>query len=135
MQKILVIDDEEPLRKLIRMALQKKGFEILEADNGDGGIALAKTHLPNLILCDVRMAKTDGYMTLNALRKDPETAAIPFILMTGRPDSAGMRQGMIQGADDICRTLLPCRSSSRRWMHDFGNTKQCGNKSNKNWLI
>jgi two-component system, sensor histidine kinase and response regulator len=100
MQKILVIDDEEALRKLIRMALKKQGFEVLEADNGDGGIALAKTHLPNLILCDVRMTKTDGYMTLNALRQDPETAAIPFILMTGRPDSAGMRQGMIQGADD-----------------------------------
>jgi two-component system, sensor histidine kinase and response regulator len=100
MQKILVIDDEEPLRKLIRMALAKQGFEVLEADNGDVGILLAKNHLPSLILCDVRMAKVDGYMTLNVLRKDPATAAIPFILMTGRPDSAGMRQGMIQGADD-----------------------------------
>lgn len=100
MQKILVIDDEEPLRKLIRMALTKQGFEVLETDNGDTGISLAKSHLPSLILCDVRMSKVDGYMTLNALRKDPVTAAIPFILMTGRPDSAGMRQGMIQGADD-----------------------------------
>ncbi|HOW67588.1 MAG TPA: hybrid sensor histidine kinase/response regulator [Candidatus Paceibacterota bacterium] len=100
MQKILVIDDEEPLRRLIQLALRKRGYEVIEADNGDTGMELARSKLPDLVLCDVRMAKTDGYMTLNALRNDPVTAAIPFILMTGRPDNAGMRQGMIQGADD-----------------------------------
>jgi signal transduction histidine kinase len=100
MQKILVIDDEEPIRKIIQMALRRQGYEVLEAGDGKAGVELARTRLPDLILCDVRMGKIDGYMTLQAMRAEPITAAIPFILMTGRPDSAGMRQGMIQGADD-----------------------------------
>jgi two-component system, sensor histidine kinase and response regulator len=56
--------------------------------------------LPDLILCDITMPQMDGYATLAALRQDPATAVIPFILMTGRPDNAGMRQGMTLGADD-----------------------------------
>ena len=100
MHKILVIDDEEPIRQLILMALQKRGFEALEAENGEVGVQLARTHLPDLILSDVKMAKMDGYMALAALRQDPQTAAIPVILMTGQPHNAGMRQGMELGADD-----------------------------------
>jgi signal transduction histidine kinase len=100
MQKILVIDDEAPLRQLISLALQKRGFQTFEAANGEDGVQLARQHLPDLILSDVKMAKIDGYMTLSTLRHDPITAAIPFILMTGQPHSAGMRQGMDMGADD-----------------------------------
>jgi two-component system sensor histidine kinase/response regulator len=100
MQKILVIDDEAPLRKLVIAALRGKGYSILEAEDGAVGIQAARTHLPDLILCDVMMPNLDGYNTLEALRKDPATAVIPIILMTGRPDNAGMRQGMTLGADD-----------------------------------
>ncbi len=100
MYKILVIDDEPPLRQLIVAALQPKGYALLEAENGVVGAQMARTHLPDLILCDVMMPKLDGYGTLEALRQDPSTAIIPCILMTGRPDSAGMRQGMSLGADD-----------------------------------
>jgi signal transduction histidine kinase len=56
--------------------------------------------LPDLILCDVNMQKVDGYLTLSSLRNEPTTAAIPFILMTGLADNAGMRHGMELGADD-----------------------------------
>ena len=100
MQKILVIDDEAPLLQLISMALQKRGFQTFEAENGEVGVQLARQHLPDLILSDIKMAKMDGYMTLSTLRHDPITAAIPFILMTGQPHNAGMRQGMELGADD-----------------------------------
>lgn len=100
MQKILVIDDEAPLRKLVIAALRGKGYSILEAEDGVVGLQAARTHLPDLILCDVMMPNMDGYTTLEALRQEPATAVIPIILMTGRPDSAGMRQGMTLGADD-----------------------------------
>jgi len=53
-----------------------------------------------LILCDVNMEKVDGYLTLSSLRAEPTTASIPFILMTGLADQAGMRHGMELGADD-----------------------------------
>jgi two-component system, sensor histidine kinase and response regulator len=102
MSKILVIDDEPWLREMIRQALIAKEFEVIEAVDNVDGDAKAREHLPDLILCDINMAgKSDaGYLTLAKLREDAVTAAIPFILMTGMADAAGMRHGMELGADD-----------------------------------
>lgn len=100
MKKILVIDDEEWLREMIQLALRQKGYDVLVASNGEEGIEEAKKHIPDLVLCDVNMEKVDGYLTLSSLRNNPTTAAIPFILMTGLADNAGMRHGMELGADD-----------------------------------
>ena len=99
--KILVIDDEEWLREMIRLALEQHDFEVFEASDSDQGAAKARELLPDLIICDVNMSKSgDGYATLSKLRDDVATATIPFILMTGLADSAGMRHGMELGADD-----------------------------------
>lgn len=100
MKKILVIDDETWLREMVHLALEQRGFEVLEAENGAAGIEAARRVLPDLILCDVNMEKVDGYLTLSSLRSEPATAAVPFILMTGLADHAGMRHGMELGADD-----------------------------------
>lgn len=100
MKRILVIDDEEWLREMIQLALRQKGYEVLQAHNGEQGIELARKNIPDLILCDVNMERVDGYLTLSSLRNEPGTAAIPFILMTGLADNAGMRHGMELGADD-----------------------------------
>jgi signal transduction histidine kinase len=100
MNKILVIDDEEWLREMMLLALSQKGFTVIEAPNGASGIDVARKELPDLILCDVNMEKVDGYLTLSSLRSEPATASIPFILMTGLADQAGMRHGMELGADD-----------------------------------
>jgi len=100
MKKILVIDDEEWLREMVHMALHQRGFDVVEAENGATGVETARRELPDLILCDVNMEKMDGYHTLANLRNDTATASIPFILMTGLADHAGMRHGMELGADD-----------------------------------
>jgi signal transduction histidine kinase len=100
MKRILVIDDEEWLREMVNVVLTHKGFAVVEAENGSQGVDMARQHLPDLILCDVNMQQMNGYKTLAALREDPATTAIPFILMTGYADPAGMRQGMELGADD-----------------------------------
>ncbi len=100
MKKILVIDDEEWLREMVHLALDQKGFAVIEAEDGAQGIELAREQLPDLVLCDVNMQHVDGYLTLSSLRAEPRTAAIPFILMTGLADNAGMRHGMELGADD-----------------------------------
>jgi two-component system sensor histidine kinase/response regulator len=100
MKKILVIDDEQWLREMILLALRQKGYEVIEAGNGAEGIEKARKDLPDLVLCDVNMEKVDGYLTLSTLRSEPNTTAIPFILMTGLADNAGMRHGMELGADD-----------------------------------
>ncbi len=101
MSKILVIDDEAWLREMIRLALAQHGFDVVEAGDTAEGLAAARGEMPDLILCDVNMDKAGaGYTLLSKLREDPATAAIPFILMTGLADAAGMRQGMALGADD-----------------------------------
>src|SRR4029079_14471626 len=90
MKKILVIDDEEWLREMMLLALRPRGFEVIEAENSEPSIEIARKEVPDLILCDVNMDKVDGYLTLSSLRSEPITASIPFILMTGLADQAGM---------------------------------------------
>jgi two-component system sensor histidine kinase/response regulator len=100
MKKILVIDDEEWLREMVQLALRQRGYDVIEAADGTSGIEKARKELPDLILCDINMGKVDGFLTLSSLRNEAPTAAIPFILMTGLADNAGMRHGMELGADD-----------------------------------
>src|SRR5437870_1623117 len=100
MAKVLVIEDDGPFRATLIASLQKKGFEVIEAADGADGIKLAHAQQPDLILCDVNMSGADGYLTLHSLRHDPKLGAIPFLLMTGQPHDAGMRQAMELGADD-----------------------------------
>lgn len=100
MPRILVIDDEEMFRQATSLALQRKGFETLEAMDGIEGADKARAQLPDLIICDVNMDRMDGYALLEKLRQEPSTAAIPFILMTGMGDANSMRRGMNLGADD-----------------------------------
>ncbi len=100
MKKILVIDDEEWLREMVQMALEQRGYTAIQAPDGAAGVEAARKQLPDLILCDVNMGQMNGYATLSALRDEPATATIPFILMTGQADNEGMRHGMELGADD-----------------------------------
>ncbi len=101
MQKILVIDDEAAFREFLSTALRLSGFEIVEAENGRAGVQLAVAYLPDLILCDINMDGFDGYAALAAIRYQPMTSTIPFILMTGDPNPERMRLGMGLGADDF----------------------------------
>lgn len=89
MKKILVVDDEDDLRAMIAKALQREGFETLEADNGSSALTLAKNHKPDLIISDVVMDSGSGFMLQELLRGDTDTAAIPLILMTGQAKHVG----------------------------------------------
>jgi serine/threonine protein kinase len=98
--KILVVEDEASIRDNLALLLRMEGFELVEAANGVMGLALARQEMPDLILSDVMMPELDGYGFLEALRADPQTAAIPFIFLTARADRADRRRGMNLGADD-----------------------------------
>jgi diguanylate cyclase (GGDEF)-like protein len=100
MTTILVIEDVEALREEIMETLSYEGFDVLGAENGVVGVQIAKTYLPNLIICDIAMPELDGYGTLVALRQEPETSMIPFIFLTAMTEKADMRQAMQLGADD-----------------------------------
>ena len=83
MQKILIIDDESTLRLLMRKFLEKSGYVVTEAEDGEKGILQAKKDKPDLILLDVTMPKMNGYQVDQELGADPTLRKIPVILVTG----------------------------------------------------
>ncbi len=100
MIKILVIEDEEDIRANILEALEYEGFNAIGAANGRSGIASAKEHVPDLIICDISMPEMDGHTVISELRHDSLTAMIPFIFLTARTTNKDVRKGMNLGADD-----------------------------------
>ncbi len=82
MRTVLVVDDEECVRDLVRTVLQNRDCRVLEAPDGYAALDCAQHELPDLILCDCRMPGLSGRQVLSRLRGD-RTAAIPVILMTG----------------------------------------------------
>lgn len=121
MAKILVIEDEETVRENILELLDAEGFDAIAAENGRIGLARAQQHIPDLILCDIRMPELDGYGVLTALRSESKTAGIPFIFLSAKAAKTDLSLGRELGAnayitkpftltellDTIERTLLP----------------------------
>ncbi len=100
MKKILVIEDDEQVRTVLTMALQRSGFDIAATENGLTGLARAREWLPDLILCDINMPVMDGHAALLEVRSDPKLANCQFVLMTGDQKRNKLRMGMDMGADD-----------------------------------
>ena len=100
MTRILLIEDQAPMRRNLSLMLKMEGFEVLAAENGRAGLELAQREKPDLILCDVMMPELGGYEVLEKLRADPVTGTIPFIFLTARGDKPDVRHGMNLGADD-----------------------------------
>ncbi len=100
MARILVIEDEAPLREEILEWLGFEGYEALGTGNGQEGIALARQWLPDLILTDLRMPEVDGYRVLLELRAIPATAMIPIIIISALAERQDMRRGLELGAED-----------------------------------
>ncbi len=100
MKKIVLIEDEEPIRMALSELLRCMDYQTIAAENGDAGLKLIRETRPDLVLCDVGMPEMDGHTVLQKLREDNATSAIPFIFLTGRGDKDDLRKGMNLGADD-----------------------------------
>ena len=79
---VLIVEDNERNRKLVRTILEFRGFEVAECGDGEPAIALAKSLRPVLILMDIELPKLDGISALMRLRADPDTAHIPVVAVT-----------------------------------------------------
>jgi CheY-like chemotaxis protein len=90
MARVLVIDDEPDVRWLIRMSLERAGHEVIDAEDGLRGIAMAMKQHPEIIVLDLMMPVMDGYGVLAELSKDPRTANVPVVVLSARaiPDEA-----------------------------------------------
>ena len=82
MKKILFIEDEATLQKTFGDVLQQKGYKVINALDGEIGLRLAKSEKPDLILLDLILPRIHGFDVLKRLKQDPETKAIPIIVLT-----------------------------------------------------
>jgi two-component system sensor histidine kinase/response regulator len=101
MNRILVIDDEDMLRQTVVEVLRQSGYSVLEAENGEKGLALAQSQPFDLIISDIMMDTMDGFKVMERVRADQAISTTPFIFMTGVSDRETMRRGMSLGADDF----------------------------------
>lgn len=105
---VLIIDDEADIRMLIRYNLEKEGFTVWDADNGEKGIELARHNPPDLILLDVMMPVMDGIETCERLRKIPELSNSMICFLTARSEEYSQIAGLDAGADDyITKPIKP----------------------------
>ncbi|GAB1539259.1 SpoIIE family protein phosphatase [Scytonema sp. NUACC21] len=99
MFKILIIDDDPIVRMALRRTLQKQGYDVSIASNGEEGIVLAKQLRPALIICDWMMSGLDGLEVCRKIKADPELATTFFILLTARGAAPGEEGDRVEGLD------------------------------------
>ena len=107
-QKILLVDDEEDILEFLSYNLIKDGFEILTANNGAKGLALAKKHKPDLVILDVMMPEMDGVDVCQRIRELPELDESLVLFLSARAEDYSELAGFSAGADDyITKPIKP----------------------------
>ena len=106
--RVLVIDDEAPIRLLCRVNLEAAGMRVLEAADGASGIEEARRSEPDVILLDVMMPGLDGWHVAEALRDDPLTDDIPIVFLTARAELRDRARGIdLGGVDYVTKPFDP----------------------------
>jgi DNA-binding response OmpR family regulator len=98
MKKILFIEDESALQKTFRDILEKEGYQMISALDGESGLRLAKSEKPDLILLDLILPRKDGFEVLKELKEDEATKEIPVIVLTNLEDIESIEKAIGLGA-------------------------------------
>jgi two-component system response regulator VicR len=109
--RVLVIEDEQPIVGILKFNLEKEGYSVLEAYDGEAGLELALTQSPDLILLDVMLPKMDGF---EVCRKIREKMATPIIMLTAREEEVDKVLGLELGADDYMTKPFSIRELAAR---------------------
>jgi DNA-binding response OmpR family regulator len=106
--RVLVIDDEAPIRLLCRVNLEAEGMEVLEAADGPSGLAAARAETPDVILLDVMMPGLDGWRVAEELLDDERTQTIPIVFLTARAELRDRARGIdLGGVDYVTKPFNP----------------------------
>jgi DNA-binding response OmpR family regulator len=106
--RVLVVDDEAPIRLLCRVNLEAAGMEVREAGDGITGLAAARKELPDVILLDVMMPGLDGWQVLEELLKDERTQNTPIVFLTARAELRDQARGLeLGGIDYVTKPFNP----------------------------
>jgi DNA-binding response OmpR family regulator len=97
--KVLAVDDEKDILRLVEIKLKKAGFEVVTAQDGEEGMRMALTEKPDVILLDVMMPKMDGYTAARRIKDEVKPAPI-VLMLTARGQEADVLRGIKEGADD-----------------------------------
>jgi two-component system, cell cycle response regulator DivK len=98
-KRILVVEDQEDNRRIIRDLLMSAGYELIEAADGEAGVRLAETERPDLILMDIQLPVLDGHEATRRIKSNPELSAIPIIVVTSYALSGDDVKAMEAGSD------------------------------------
>jgi DNA-binding response OmpR family regulator len=108
MTKVLIIDDEAPIRLLCRVNLEAEGMEVVEAPDGPTGLEVVESERPDAILLDVMMPGLDGWSVAERLLEKEDTREIPIVFLTARADLRDRARGMdLGGLDYITKPFNP----------------------------
>jgi DNA-binding response OmpR family regulator len=106
--RVLVIDDEAPIRLLCRVNLEAAKIEVSEAEDGKSGLEAARAERPDLILLDVMMPGMDGWQVFEQLLQDERTAKIPIVFLTARAELRDQARGLeLGGVDYVTKPFNP----------------------------
>jgi DNA-binding response OmpR family regulator len=106
--KVLVVDDEAPIRLLCRVNLEAEGMEVIEAADGHTGLELARSEHPDVILLDVMMPAMDGWQVAEQLFDDSRAGEIPLVFLTARAELRDRARGLeLGGVDYITKPFNP----------------------------
>jgi DNA-binding response OmpR family regulator len=100
---VLVADDDPDIRSLVTLRLERSGYEVVAAGDGEQALAAALERAPDLALLDVMMPKLDGYEVTERLRREEATRHLPVILLTARVQETDIARGVEAGADDYVK--------------------------------
>lgn len=98
-EKILIVDDEPDIVKVIQHRLETEMYKTAVAYDGQQALEKVKSEKPNLIILDIIMPKTDGFAVCQKIKKDPETAKIPIVILTAKTALSDKEQGFSYGAE------------------------------------
>jgi DNA-binding response OmpR family regulator len=111
--KVLVVDDEAPIRLLCRVNLEAEGMEVLEAADGESGLETARSQRPDVVLLDVMMPGMDGWQVAERLLEDEATSQIPLVFLTARAELRDRARGLeLGGVDYITKPFNPVELAS-----------------------
>ena len=133
-ESILVVEDEDDIRELLRYNLAKEGYQVTGAASGEEALKAVRVAMPDLVLLDLMLPGLDGLEVCRSLKQDPQTRNLPIVMLTAKGEEADIVAGLELGADDYItkpfslrvllarlRAVLRRRSAATA----FGNRSHC----------
>lgn len=128
--RILLVEDDRAVAEMYRLKLQRDGFTVQIAEDGDRAIDLARRQPPDLVLLDIRLPKRDGLQVLAAMRQDPPTAGVPIVVLSNYSEDLIVQRSLEGGATEYLvkahTTPEMLSACLRRWLNGGGSRAGAG---------